>query len=296
MISQVPDVSLAELGEANATLRGILDRHINDFNRVIAFIRSTEGCAPPDSIKSNFSEKARDIVPFMIQGVGSSCHTVYVLSDGNELHVRDCFTVARSIVEGIINVCFILAKGDIAAQRATDHAMQKSFRDLQREVTSQNTFVRLEHRGRPDPSAIEGLEKALAQWTNKKGREISTWTPESLVERINVVGEKFGKEVERNLVYAFFGIYRHASEIAHGTLFGSLFFFGATQGIDKDLEQVRFAIASHLFGILDAIVTGNAALITTVGKAYAAEALFGSEIDNLFRELTEIPLIKKHLT
>ena len=289
------EAELAELTEAIARLRKILEAQLRLVNQVIHIINRSKGYVPPDHIKNGFSERAREIIPLMIQGAGTSCHTLIKVSKGSELQVRDCFPIARSIVESIVNVCFILAQGDKAAKRAQDHAFQKSYRDMERAIQSRHWTVLLKQEGQPDPSAVEGLKEALAQWTNKRGREHYRWTDESVEERINIVSGKFGHRVDLELTFATFSIYRHASEIIHGTYFGCLYFFGATQGHGRDSEQARIAIANHLMLILMAVINANSALITVVSNAYALEGAFKPALDRVMAKLYKIPLFQRHL-
>src|SRR6202022_2321342 len=78
------------------------------------------------------SKAIRDVLPLMIQGAGSSCHSILLLSDEIGLPVRDCFSIARGVVEALINSCYIVAVGDEAADKAGRHAFQKAYRDFKR--------------------------------------------------------------------------------------------------------------------------------------------------------------------
>jgi hypothetical protein len=72
------------------------------------------------------------------------------------------------------------------------------------------------------------VQAAVAAFTTKKGREITQWTPENVEERIKAVGTKHGPRAEGGLMFGLFAIYRHGSEIAHGSLFGALYSLGLT--------------------------------------------------------------------
>ena len=78
------------------------------------------------------SQLVVDTVSLMIQGLGVSCHSIVRLTDKLDMSIRDCFTIARSIVEGGVNVANIIAGGNDIAERAQRHALQKAYRDIDR--------------------------------------------------------------------------------------------------------------------------------------------------------------------
>jgi uncharacterized protein DUF5677 len=165
------------------------------------------------------------IIP-LLYSIKDSCDSISFLTERGK--TRDCFVLARTVFETIVNVCFISAKGDEAAERAKRHSLQKSYRDLQRELDINSQRLTLAWSGRVEPSADPELQAALADFTSRKGREITGWTPESVKEQISVIDAKYGPKVSIGLQFALLSIYRHASEIAHGTLFGALFSLGLT--------------------------------------------------------------------
>ena len=77
-----------------------------------------------------------EVLPVMLQALGSSSNTVLQLSFESGLHTRDCYSIARSIVETATNICYIIAEGSNAAERAIRHARQKSYSDLRASFTN----------------------------------------------------------------------------------------------------------------------------------------------------------------
>jgi hypothetical protein len=75
----------------------------------------------------------------------------------------------------------------------------------------------------------------LEEFTSKSGREVTSWTPENVSQRLEAVYSKFGSNTTRGLAFGLL-LYRHASEIAHGTLFGTLFSWGAME-VGKPLSN-----------------------------------------------------------
>jgi hypothetical protein len=170
----------------------------------------------------------RALVP-ILQAIGSSTHTIVKLSEvAPSFQTRDCYSIARSVLELSVNACFLMAGGPTVAERAFRHARQKAFRDLERDSRIGPSIIRAVFMGKPDPSSVPGLSEDIRQFTAKSGRE-KGWVDESIDDRIAAIGEHFGQGVLDLLHLARFMVYRHSSEVLHGTLFGALYFFGLTQ-------------------------------------------------------------------
>ena len=46
------------------------------------------------------------------------------------------------------------------------------------------------------------------------------------MDRLELISSKYGQEISKNLQMGFFGIYADASEIPHGTFYGSMILLG----------------------------------------------------------------------
>lgn len=162
-----------------------------------------------------------------LYSIEDSCGSIEVLAKG--LKARDCYVISRMLLELIVNTCFILARGVDAARRAEQHLLQKSYRDLERKVSVGKRTISIKWQGKDDLPLAPELKAALDRFTSAKGTEIRDWTDENIVRRLEAIDEKFGHDVSSLLQLAYLAIYRNASEIAHGTLFGVHFAFGLTQ-------------------------------------------------------------------
>lgn len=91
--------------------------------------------------------------------------------------------------------------------------------------------------GKEEIQLTPEMKFAVKQFTKKKGGEIQNWTPETIPQRLEAVDAKFGTKVSASLQLAYLGIYRHASEIAHGTLFGVHFLVGLTMPLPRRLPD-----------------------------------------------------------
>ena len=229
------------------------------------------------------------VLPAMLQAAGSSSHTLTLLSEAPGLQTRDCYSIARSVIEIAVNICYIIAEGSPAADRALRHARQKMYQDLERESKIGDKIIRLTFSDRLDTSTVPGLKAEIAEFTSRTGRE-KGWVDLSIDERIEAAGQKLGDSVLTSLHFARFMIYRHSSEVLHGTLFSALYFFGITtpstqpRTQDKTLESVG---QQHML-ILIATVFALSAVIEAFHRAYGfAEAKERSK--SLLDGLHDIP-------
>lgn len=203
-----------------------------------------------------------DVIAPLLYSIIDSCESVSLLSQKGK--IRDCYILSRTIYETGVNLCFICAKGKDAAEKAKRHALQKSFRDLHRELEIGGMKLSVEWQGQIDLSANPSIDAALKEFTNKQGREITSWTPENIKDEIKAIDDRFGKNASVNLQFGLISIYRHASEIAHGTLFGALFSIGLTSPNDKPntpQELINFQCDNLYMLILMLIATINTVLI-----------------------------------
>ncbi len=102
------------------------------------------------------------------------------------------------------------------------------------------------------------------------------------MEQIEAITRKYGQKIGSFLLMGIATIYRHASEIAHGTLFGELWFLGFTTPGDypvtkSDLNSGPRKRATGMLGALSFCVL-------TLVKVLSDE--FGNP-ENLFTEADE---------
>lgn len=178
-----------------------------------------------------------ETIKIMLQSIGISIHSILKLTEEVDMGIKDCFGIARTVSEMSINVAYITSSNVEIAKRAQTHAFQKTYRDLER--SSQNNVVQIEvaATGIPAPEDIEGLPEALSMFTSKNGREIRAWSPKSLDEKIEQIGE-FHHKAAQSLTVSRFSIYRHSSELLHGSYFGVKYFWTSPTG--EKLDRVGF--------------------------------------------------------
>lgn len=154
-------------------------------------------------------------------------------------HYRDVIMLSRPFLEAVVNIGFIMAKGDEAVVDSKKYAYQKGYRDLFRGIEINNLKIKsgfTEFKDEFEKAAPPEMKEALEDFTTKKGREINSWTPETTKAKLETIGEKYGEYVNGLLTFAFFTIYRDVSEILHNSYYGVRIFLGMQQ---KDVSQFK---------------------------------------------------------
>lgn len=202
-----------------------------------------------------------DTIVLMLQSVGVSVHSILRLTEAIDMAIKDCFGIARTVSEMCINISYIAASDVEVARRARAHALQKRFRDLDRSSGAADIRIRVGATEMPIAGDIPGLSEALDMFTDKKGREVRDWATNSLDDRIRKVASACAP-AGTSLAGSKFSIYRHSSELLHGTYFGVVYFWTSPRGDHLDRKQFEeHWVQSHFatiftatfFGVLGAI-------------------------------------------
>jgi len=174
--------------------------------------------------KDNGNKEVIRVTAMMVQAFGVTANTIHKITEDKDMSIRDCFGMARSAFELALNICYIVSSGPEMARRADRHAMQKSYRDLNRSSEVAGIQYTISRSNIPDPGDIPGLSEAMAEFSDKKGREVSAWTPLNVPDRILAV-RKACPKAGMALMGASVSIYRHSSEFLHGTYFSVIYFW-----------------------------------------------------------------------
>jgi len=287
-MSAPPPIS-PDLLDCVQRLAVVLHARIEILNAIIAAVVK-EPSVPDIRAEKQVPESVARVLPLMIQALGSSCHTLIRLSDEPGLHTRDCYSIVRSIVELGINVCYIMANGDEAAERAMRHTRQKAYRDLERESQIGDNRIQLLYTGKPDPATIDGLEEELAEFETKSGQEKQQWVDANVDKRIESVGIVLGEPVLSDLHFARFAVYRHSSEVLHGTHFGVHHCFGLTLPREKNDPLNRMG-DNHMVILMAANLTISA-VANAFHKSYGFPVAEKHSLD-LWNATGEIPYFRR---
>ena len=282
------DIEITEMEMHRRVLCGLLARQVRLIDIAIAALIVRDQSAADDKV-------VIDTILLMIQGMGVSAHSILKLTTTLDMALRDCLGIARSIVETAINAAYIVAGGPETARLAQRHALQKSFRDLSRSGEFGPIAVRVSRsEPLPDPQTIPGLREALDEFSDSKGREVREWTTDNIDKRLKIIEAKF-EGVALNFAVPVALVYRHSSEILHGTYFGVVHFWtasGRRPSSRADAEWTFFA--SHLVAAISAALFAIRGVIEVIERQYAIPQLQqeNAEILSLLNEYFEEHLSK----
>ena len=196
----------------------------------------------------------------MIHALGISIHSVLKLSAVRDMAIRDGYGIARSATELAVNICYIAAGGGEIARRAERHALQKSHRDLHRTGSVGGVAFELRRGNKPESDDVPGLVDALAEFTGRKGQEITDWTPLNISARIESIS-KVHPRAALALSGSTMAVYRHASEILHGTYFGVYHFWSGSGVPTTTRDQLERRWNEHFVAIFTALFFGAQAVV-----------------------------------
>lgn len=176
-----------------------------------------------------YGTKDGTLVAFALlaQGIIDSSQTTIQLIKSNKL--RDAYIISRSIFEHCLNIGYFSVKGEAMIEKAYNHSLSKSYRDLRRNIEIGDIKFSTGISKDIEIPKHERLEKAVEEFTNKKGHEIRSWADDNTFSKIKLITKKFGYEIGYPFSLCLYYIYRHSSELIHGTLFGAMFSMGMTQ-------------------------------------------------------------------
>lgn len=146
---------------------------------------------------------------------------------------------------------------------------QKRWRDLNREGSIGDLRVTVvRHIGR-HANEFSGLEDALAEFTDRKGRESRTWTKLSLEERIAAISN-----LDRRAGIAFgsavFAIYRPASELLHGSYYGVNYFWQGSRDVPANTPEDfnELWVTEHFITLLSCLFFAVSGAVGTIAAVH----------------------------
>lgn len=205
-----------------------------------------------ESAKVADSSKVGALYP-LLDSVKESASSLRTLARVHAL--RDSYVISRVIYETSVNACFLLTSPAELTSRASVHAKQKALRNLVRRIEiAGSTLFEFKASGTEEALKVPEHQQWLAEFTSKSGREITSWTAENVQQRLETVYHTFGREAATGLAFGLL-LYRHGSEIAHGTLYGTLFSWGAMElgrplKSPEDLAVFRRAELRHVLKLI----------------------------------------------
>jgi len=263
-------------------------------SKLVEYLNDIETCINGTILVINHKknpEKQWAIIIPLIHAIGDSCNSIKILIesglDPEKMLIpktRDTIIIARSIIETSLNIIFILAKGEEAAIKARKHYIQKSYRNLDRELKILDQVTKLKWSGEVDLEKNTDLRESLDEFTKENGQVIYEWTQESNKKKLEFIHKKFGPNVSGGIQIPYFFTYPMASELIHGTFFGAMALVGLSEIKERpeSVEELENYSRSWITSTLTMILLSLDSLM----EAIALE-LPNKEIKNIFRETVD---------
>ena len=206
-------------------------------------------------------------ISFTLNSIIETTRTILLISKRN---VRDSYALSRILFDATLNIGYYSINDELV-RKAINHASQKSFRDLFRDINLEDGTVINSFNGINDFTIPKKLKEALYEFTNSKNKEIREWSPESkmnVFKKIELISSEIDEDIGSVLNFCLFSIYRHSSEVIHGTLFGSFFGLGFNlidkANIVKNTEEHQnyiYSMNSYLMHVLNLLLESSLKMI-----------------------------------
>lgn len=228
----------------------------------------------------------------MLLMVHEDARAVHIASQTFQLRAQ--LVLCRALFETCVNTMRLIAGGEKIADEMIQHANQKFFRDRDR-VSEIEGGWRIQTAVDNGASIPPDVVEMMAKFTSKSGREKTSWIEESIEDKIAAIATMGDHFATFCIQQALMGIYRHSSEVLHGTYYGALFSLGLgitpipDKGSDPKpaVRRERCTIALH-----------SAAEVLSCTVRFAARAVdspqFGIESQKALTECIEGLLLSEN--
>ena len=102
--------------------------------------------------------------------------------------------LSRPFLEAVLNIGFICADEKNAVLNSKKYAYQKGYRDLFRGIEVNNFKMKSNfsnYISEFENAAPKEMKEALSDFTTSKGKEVTSWTPETAKAKLEVIGKVY---------------------------------------------------------------------------------------------------------
>ena len=231
----------------------------------------------------------------MMHMIGISAHSLVKLTDEVGLGAKDGYPLARAIIEGAVNVAFLMASDPEVSRKAQRHAEVRAFRDLFRKDEMGGWTFEVGYQADIPATEAQRMEAMAAEFTTAKGRE-KDWTDLNLRQRLDATAATFPGTALLSLNASAFNIYRHASEVMHGSYYGALMIWGVASPRSKPLDPdtFRLVFVDHQFSTLMSAIFAFAGVVECFA-AYANVPHLKLAVSDVLSQLSKLPAVAETL-
>lgn len=236
------------------------------------------------------------VIKALMHMIGISGHSLVKLTDEVGLGAKDGYPIARAIIEGAVNIAYLMASEPEVSRKVQRHAAVRAFRDLSRQAKFGGWTIQAGYSGQMPAAELQRLELMAAEFTTSKGRE-KDWTDLSLWQRLDATAAAFPSTALLSLNVSAFNIYRHASEVVHGSYYGALMIWGLTKPVfgPRDSAAVRLNFVDHQFSTLMSTIFAFAGVVECFSQ-YAGVPKLKVGVDDILRRLSKLPAVAETLS
>ena len=235
------------------------------------------------------------VIKALMHMIGISAHSLVKLTDEVGLAAKDGYPLARSIIEGAVNSAYLMASEPDVARKARRHAEVRAFQDMTRNIELGPVAFRVGYESHLPAAEKQRLEEMASEFTTSKGRP-KDWTDLKLNQRLDVVASVFPKTALISLGASYFNIYRHASEVVHGSYYGALMIWGTTapNNLPITRDDFRLIFLDHQFSTLVSAIFAFSGLVECF-SAYAKIPRFKTTANDSLEQLARLPAVAETL-
>lgn len=239
-------------------LRDVINRQ-QELVRLVLYLLS-EGPAEllGERLESKLERDKARAVAATAMGAGQSTHTILRLSQEGGIVVRDMYILARSVVESYINAAFFATQPVEVAQRAIRHKDFAAWQHVNRVIGSGDFMIAIGSQEKIKPF----LDREFPEFSGKGQR---SWTSLDVPSRIRLIGEKV-RAAGGALLGAYGGIYAISSEIIHGSVFGTAYFYSSTTRDSRSEEGFRRGVLQQQIDILSAVAHATSGFLAAYAE------------------------------
>lgn len=172
-------------------------------------------------------------------------------------YIPEAYPLARSFFEKCVNYCYLNICSENEYENQLSWTRQKMVRAI---YTKQKAFKNINHEiPLPELSEIIKVNDDLKKFTGKRGGEKYGWTEVSIYKRIQLIKNSLDSFPIEMYLLTMNRFYEDASEVIHGTLYGSLFYTGIFWGVRETQEtsdKRLVVMALEIFFFLGYIING----------------------------------------
>jgi hypothetical protein len=239
-----------------------------------------------EDISIEYSHEETSVLVALILSLGSSVETIKSINELSSMRYKDALPISRSVIETCINVSYILAVGIEATKNSIDHAITKGYRKLDVSAGSGNHKISVKSTQEVDIN--EELADKLEKFSTKKGCQ-KDWTELSVPKRIAQIEKVFGSKHATSFSGAYLMTYSDASEVIHGSYFGSLLASGMQPfgNSPKDISEFNRAQERNMESSLLSSFLSMHAMLCIFSKHFNVNKLEEKLSDN-FKMFSEM--------